>query len=100
MKNAIIFHHGKRVGTLKEDAEGFLFSYDEGVDEPISLTFPLSGKVFHSTFLHPFFAGLLAEGPLRDQQCLLLKIDEEDELGLLIATGLDLIGSVTVAEDA
>jgi HipA-like protein len=47
--------------------------------------------------LFPFFSGLLAEGTLREMQCRMRRIDENDDFGLLLETaGGDVIGAVTV----
>ena len=63
---------------------------------PVSLALPTRGAPYHCPVLFPFFTGLLAEGATRALQHRVLRIDEDDDFGLLTATGRDLIGSVSV----
>ena len=63
----------------------------------ISLTLPKTNKEFRSAFLFPFFFNMLSEGVNRKLQSIQLRIDEEDNFGLLAATAqYDTIGAVTV----
>lgn len=66
---------------------------------PVSLTLPKTQKEYQSPVLFSFFAGLLAEGINKKMQCMLLKIDEQDDFTRLLRTaGYDPIGAVTVKE--
>ena len=100
-----VYNDGVLAGTLSEDAKGFEFVYDPAylADErapAVSLTLPKRKKPYRSPHLFPFFYGLLAEGSLKDLQCRILRIDEEDSFGRLLATaGGDTIGSVTVVRE-
>lgn len=53
-------------GILNEDENGFHFKYDQlyfekNKNEPISLTLPLTDKIYESKVLFPFFDGLIPE---------------------------------------
>ncbi len=94
---------GTRVGTLREAVGGseVTFAYDEGYEDtpgavPVSLTLPLGHGPWTTRGLHPFFAGLLPEGWLRLLAETKLRVDENDQLGLLLATGADCIGAVEI----
>ena len=63
----------------------------------LSLTLPCRSEPYESAILFPFFSGLLAEGTLREMQCRMRRVDENDDFGLLLETaGGDVIGAVTV----
>lgn len=98
-----MFWNGELAGMLTQyDRSHYEFEYDEAwlVDESkpaISLTFPKSQKVYKADHLFPFFFNMLSEGVNRKLQSRLLRIDEKDHLGLLLATSsIDSIGAVTV----
>jgi serine/threonine-protein kinase HipA len=58
---------------------------------------PKTQQEYQSEFLFPFFFNMLSEGVNRKLQSRMLKIDEEDNFGLLAATAQhDTIGAVTV----
>ncbi|MEI6065588.1 MAG: HipA N-terminal domain-containing protein, partial [Pseudanabaena sp. ELA748] len=62
---------------------------------------PKRKESYSSQNLFPFFYGLLAEGRVKELQCKMLKIDENDHFGRLISTaGDDSIGTVTVKKDS
>ncbi len=103
MRQAQVFRNGEFVGMLTEnDKGGFLFRYDDqyfidSSKKPISLTLPKTQQEYSSTYLFPFFASLLTEGANRKLQSKLLKIDENDDFGLLLAIAdADVIGAITV----
>ena len=98
-----IYRNGILAGTLtEENRQHFVFRYDDNyftdTNKPaISLTLPKTQKEYSSQFLFPFFFNMLSEGVNRKLQCTQLKIDEEDNFGLLMATAqYDTIGAVTV----
>ncbi|WOK05683.1 HipA N-terminal domain-containing protein [Imperialibacter roseus] len=100
MKKAKIYMHGELAGFLAEDDEGYHFAYQkkyvtEG-GEPISLTMPLTDKVYHSAMLFPFFDGLIPEGWLLEIAEKSWKINVRDRMSLLLATCRDCIGAVSV----
>ncbi len=103
MRKAEVYRNGKLAGTLTEKTrQHFVFSYDDNyfydTNQPaISLTLPKNQKEYISDFLFPFFFNMLSEGVNRKLQSTLLRIDEEDNFGLLMATAqYDTIGAVTV----
>ena len=53
---------------------------------PISVTLPLRNEPYESEDLFPFFQGLLPEGWYLEIVASTLKIDKEDDYGILLAT--------------
>lgn len=103
MRTLEIYRNGILAGLLiEENRKHCIFRYDEKyfMDEnkpAISLTLPKTQKEYSSEFLFPFFFNLLSEGVNRKLQSVQLKIDEDDNFGLLAATAqYDTIGAVTV----
>ena len=103
MKRAKVYYKGELAGSLLEvDRDSYVFKYygtwlDDETKPAISLTFPKEQKEYSSDRLFPFFYNLLSEGYNKKQLCEALKIDENDNFELLLATaGLDTIGAVTV----
>lgn len=103
MRKAAVYRNGIFAGILTEESRnGYLFRYDDAyfndTKKPaISLTLPKTQQEYHSKILFPFFFNMLSEGANRRLQSTQLKIDEEDNFGLLIATAqYDTIGAVTV----
>jgi serine/threonine-protein kinase HipA len=103
MRKAEIYRNGILAGTLtEENKKSFLFQYNDtyykDTSKPaISLTLPKTHQKYRSNYLFPFFFNMLSEGVNRKLQCTQLKIDEEDNFGLLMATAQnDTIGAVTV----
>lgn len=99
MRTARVLNHGRLAGHLEETDSGFVFTYDPTYlpdGEAISLTLPTREEPYSAPSLFPFFHGLLAEGSTREIQHRVLKIDEDDVFGLLLATGVDTIGSVSI----
>ena len=74
VNQGIVFEKYKKdklAGILSEDENGFHFMYDKDYlnsdnPQPISLTLPLSNKIYDNNILHPFFDGLIPEGWLLD----------------------------------
>lgn len=103
MRAMEIYRNGTLAGTLtEENRQHFVFRYDnnyfsDATKPAISLTLPKTQKDYSSKFLFPFFFNMLSEGVNRKLQCTQLRIDEEDNFGLLMATAqYDTIGAVTV----
>lgn len=103
MRAMEIYRNGTLAGTLTEESrQHFVFRYDDNyfndANKPaISLTLPKTQKEYSSEFLFPFFFNMLSEGVNRQLQCTQLRIDEEDNFGLLMTTAqYDTIGAVTV----
>jgi HipA-like protein len=103
MRTLTIFRNGTFAGLLiEENRKHYIFKYDDKYFmndncADISLTLPKSKKEYHSEYLFPFFFNMLSEGINRQLQCKQLKIDEEDDFGLLATTAqCDTIGAITV----
>lgn len=103
MRALEVYHKGILAGVLIERSrKDYVFRYDHNYfldtnREAISLTFPKIQREFMSSFLFPFFANMLSEGVNRKLQSVQLKIDENDDFALLIATAqADTIGAITV----
>jgi len=98
-----IYRNGVLAGILSEEnRNSIVFRYDERYfNDPtksaISLTLPKSKMEYTSQYFFPFFFNMLSEGVNRKLQSIQLKIDEEDNFGLLMATAqYDTIGAITV----
>lgn len=90
-----VWLYGEPVGELRQDDNGYEFSYREGyVGPPLSLSLPVRVGRFHSQTLPPFFASLAPEGWLKMRYSQLQQRDEQDLLGMLIDNGKNLIGAV------
>lgn len=98
MRKAIVMVHGTRAGILIESTSGeYFFEYDEKYDgEVVSLTMPLKQKRYSYQSFPSFFEGLLPEGIMLEGLLRFAKIDKKDYFSQLIATGNDLVGSVSV----
>jgi len=103
MRAMEIYRNGILAGTLtEENRQRYIFRYDDNyfndANKPgISLTLPKTQKEYSSEFLFPFFFNMLSEGVNRKLQSTQLRIDEEDNFGLLAATAqYDTIGAITV----
>jgi serine/threonine-protein kinase HipA len=100
-RKADVFYHDRLAGVLEETDAGYRFTYDPGYlknGKAVSLSLPLQAEPFESALLFPFFAGLNSEGWYRDIVCATRKIDRADEFGILLVTGENTIGAVTVRE--
>ncbi len=104
MKTARIFYNGRLAGLLLKSGGIYRFTYDKAYlaaagSRPVSLTLPLREASYESDVLFPAFVNLLSEGDNKAMQIRLLKIDENDYFGLLLATADgDRIGPLTIKE--
>jgi serine/threonine-protein kinase HipA len=103
MRKVEVYRNGILAGFLaEEDRRNYVFRYDDNyfadsTKPSISLTLPKTIQEYKSEFLFPFFYNMLSEGVNRKLQSTQLKIDEEDNFGLLTATAqYDTIGAVTI----
>ena len=103
MRKAEVFRNGVLAGVLTEQDSGtYVFTYDTDYfnnnETPgISFTLPKKQLEYSSEHLFPFFFNMLSEGSNRSNQAKQLKIDENDFMGLLMATAqFDTVGAVTV----
>lgn len=103
MRKAKVYRNGLLVGEIIEHhRKQYSFSYAEAwfsdQEKPaVSLTLPKTQRVYESEYLFPFFFNMLSEGVNKKLQSNLLRIDENDHFGLLMATAqFDTIGAITV----
>lgn len=103
MRKANVYAKGILAGVLEEtQGKGYVFRYDDSYfadsSKPgISLTLPKAQQEYHSPYLFPFFFNMLSEGSTRMAQARLLRIDEKDHFGILLATAQnDVTGAITV----
>ena len=103
MRSVKVFSHNILAGILTENNDdSFTFCYEDNYYKnpecsSISLTLPKTQQKFHSNTFFPFFSNILPEGVNRRVQSRILKIDEEDSFGLLMALEKnDFIGAVTI----
>lgn len=105
MRQALVLSNKVTAGVLTEtDDHRYIFRYDEEylidpAQRSISLAFPKHRDAYVSDELFPFFCNMLSEGANKAMQCRTLKIDENDDFGLLLATAKqDTIGAITIEE--
>lgn len=105
MRQAEVLVNKTLAGTLTETDDGhYVFKYDDDYlaksELPaISLAFPKRKEEYVSDELFPFFFNMLSEGANKAVQCRMLKIDDKDYFGLLLATAkYDTIGAITISE--
>ena len=103
MRTAQVFYNGELAGVLMEETRNkYRFRYDDvwfvnDKKPPVSLTMPKSSQEYESEYLFPFFFNMLSEGFNRNLQSKLLRIDENDSFGLLLATAqYDTIAAITI----
>lgn len=85
----------------EENRNSYVFRYDDlyflnPKMTSISLTLPKTQQEYRSEYLFPFFFNMLTEGNNRKLQSYLLKIDEKDHFGIMLATARDPIGAISV----
>ena len=105
MRKAKVYMHDLLAGEIKESDEGYLFLYNRDYLKSekavaVSLTLPLSDKVYESTTMFPFFDGLIPEGWLLEIAEKNWKLKERDRMGLLLACCKDCIGAVSIVEES
>lgn len=103
MRYAFVYYENIRAGILRETDDGFVFQYDEGyvlneTTKPISLTLPKTTEAYSSNILFSFFDGLIPEGWLLELLIKQYSFDLRDRFGILLKTGEDVIGAVSVKE--
>ena len=103
MRQCEVMLHGRKTGLLTEHDNGtyeFVYAAEylrSPQSEPISLTLPLQAEPYKAGHLFPFFANMLSEGDNRKMQAAILRLDPDDDFGILLATArFDTIGAVTV----
>lgn len=104
MRAAQVLYNGQLAGILSHSPDIYRFQYDKDYlaitgSRPVSLTLPLRTAPYESDVLFPAFVNRLSEGANKAMQNRMLKIDEKDYFGLLLATaGSETIGPITIKE--
>ncbi|KTC85312.1 HipA N-terminal domain-containing protein [Legionella cincinnatiensis] len=100
MRKASVLVNGTKAGILEELKDGkYQFIYfDDYQGAPVSLTMPLTNKVYDFNIFPPFFEGLLPEGIMLEALLRKYKIDRNDYFGQLMIVGHDVVGAVTIEE--
>ena len=103
MRKAKVMYKNEWAGTLIQNNDGdFEFSYsnswlNDSRKPPVSLTLPKQEEPFYSKHLFPFFYHMLPEGSNKQTVCFNLRMDENDDFGILMATAKsDTIGAVRI----
>ncbi len=98
-----IYRNGIFAGILtEENRKSYIYRYDDAYFNDsskvaISLTLPKTQQEYKSEFLFPFFFNMLSEGVNKKLQITQMKIDEDDNFGLLMAIAqYDTIGAITI----
>lgn len=100
MRKATVAVHAVNAGILEQFNNGsYQFTYADNYNgAPVSLTMPLTQKVYIFENFPPFFEGLLPEGVMLEAFLRKYKIDSNDYFGQLTAVGDDVVGAVTIRE--
>ena len=101
MKQCKVYKTGVLCGVLREDEEGYHFSYDRGYLSspaalPLSPTMPLTDEEYEKEMMFPVFDGLIPEGWLLDIASDSWKIDRRDRMQLLMCCCKDCIGDLSI----
>lgn len=104
MRKARVYFDQKLCGYLEETDQGYRFTYtsawfDDPSLPPVSLTMPKEKKVYESSVFFPFFDGLIPEGYLLEKVMDRWSIPFQDRFGLLLKSGADPIGAVSIEEE-
>jgi serine/threonine-protein kinase HipA len=102
MRKAKVYNFNEFSGQLIEVEKGkkYKFLYSKEYDgAPISLTLPITKKEYEFETFPPFFEGLLPEGIQLEALLRQTKTDRNDFFSILVITGKDLVGAVTVEEE-
>jgi serine/threonine-protein kinase HipA len=100
MRKARILVNGIEAGIFEKLKGGkYRFNYHPDYHgAPVSLTMPLSNRIYEFDVFPPFFEGLLPEGVMLEALLRKYKIDRNDYFGQLIKVGQDVVGAVTIEE--
>jgi serine/threonine-protein kinase HipA len=101
MRTAKVFVCGIEAGSFSEVLleKEYRFEYKAGYSGyPVSLTMPVTRKLFVFNSFPPFFDGLLPEGNQLEGLLIQGKVDRNDLFSQLVMVGNDMVGAVTVKE--
>ena len=103
MKKGKVFVNDVFAGYISQDENGYSLYYVEEYLQgeellPVSLTLPLTDKVYKSDVLFPFFDGLIPEGYLLNAAVKLFGIDKRNRMDLLLKVCKDVTGNVSIED--
>ena len=103
MKKGKVFVNDVFAGYITQDESGYSFYYVEEYlsgEEllPVSLTLPLTDKVYKSDVLFPFFDGLIPEGYLLNVAIKHFGVDRNNRMDLLLKVCKDVAGNVSIED--
>jgi serine/threonine-protein kinase HipA len=101
MRRARVFQQRRLAGIFEQlDEHNFRFSYEPDYEgEPVSLTMPLSQRVYEFDTFPSVFEGLLPEGVMLEGLLRRNKIDRNDLFTQLLVVGNDVVGSLQIVSD-
>ena len=96
----MFFHRGKLVGSILDKAStGISFQYSDDADFRLSVSLPLSNKIYTAKEIEPFFSGLLPDGELREQIAKDAHVSSSSWFKLLSNYGREIAGAIEIIED-
>jgi serine/threonine-protein kinase HipA len=100
MRTARVRVNTIEAGLLTElSSKQYRFVYRENYrGAPVSLTMPITTKIYEFDRFPPFFEGLLPEGILLEALLRKCKLDRKDYFGQLLQVGRDVVGAVSIEE--
>lgn len=98
MRSALVKVNKVLAGRLIEmDDKTFRFIYEENYQgAPVSLTMPITKRIYDFRYFPAFFEGLLPEGAQLEALLRQCKIDKSDHFSQLLQVGADVVGAVTI----
>lgn len=102
MRSAEIYYKNDLAGILTETDEGeYIYQYDATYisshpSQFLTFTLPVREEVYKEKRLFSFFEGLIPEGWLLNIASKTWKINQNDQMGLLLACCHNCIGAVSV----
>jgi serine/threonine-protein kinase HipA len=100
MRKARILINNIEAGVFEKlNNNEYTFTYhSDYLGPPVSLTMPLTKKIYEFNMFPSFFEGLLPEGIMLEALLRKYKIDRNDYFGQLMQIGQDVVGTVTIEE--
>ena len=100
MKTLIVFYRGKLIGSILDKASTWIsFQYSDDADFRLSVSLPLSNKIYTAKEIEPFFSGLLPDGELREQIAKDAHVSSSSWFKLLSNYGREIAGAIEIIED-
>ncbi|MFN7096923.1 MAG: HipA N-terminal domain-containing protein [Gammaproteobacteria bacterium] len=101
MRKALIKVNDITAAILTEISYGKIYQLEylaEYQGSPISLTMPITQRIYQFDSFPTFFDGLLPEGIQLEGLLRIQKIDRHDYFSQLICVGHDMVGAITAEE--